>query len=176
MKFLATNFADAWIIESEPVADERGFFTRTFCTRAFAERGLATTFVQHSVSVSKAKGTLRGLHFQRAPHAEVKVVRCHKGRIFDVIVDLRPASPAFKRWQGFELSAETRRALYIPEGFAHGFQSLEDGVEVGYLISAFYEASAAAGVHHADPAFAIDWPLPVTAISGKDKSWPAFVA
>jgi dTDP-4-dehydrorhamnose 3,5-epimerase len=116
------------------------------------------------------------MHFQREPHAEVKIVTCTKGAIFDVIVDLRPASPTFRRWQGFELTDENRHRLYIPKGFAHGFQALTDNVEVGYLISAFYEPSAASGVRHDDPAFGIEWPLSVTVISEKDRSWADFTA
>jgi dTDP-4-dehydrorhamnose 3,5-epimerase len=174
MRFEATNLSGAWLIMPEPVGDERGFFARTFCVRELAEHGLETEFVQHSASVSLKCGTLRGMHFQREPHGEVKIVTCIKGAILDVIVDLRPASPTFRRWQGFELTDENRRRLYIPKGFAHGFQTLTDNVEVGYLISAFYEPSAASGVRHDDPAFGIEWPLPVTVISEKDKSWADF--
>jgi dTDP-4-dehydrorhamnose 3,5-epimerase len=176
MRFEATNLAGAWLIVPEPVSDERGFFARTFCVRELAEHGLETEFVQHSASVSLKRGTLRGMHFQREPHGEVKIVTCVKGAILDVIVDLRPASPTFRRWRGFELTDENRHRLYIPKGFAHGFQTLTDNVEVGYLISAFYEPSAASGVRHDDPAFGIEWPLPVTAISEKDKGWADFTA
>ena len=174
MRFEATNLSGAWLIVPEPVGDERGFFARTFCVRELAEHGLETEFVQHSASVSLKRGTLRGMHFQREPHGEVKIVTCVKGAILDVIVDLRPASPTFRCWQGFELTDENRHRLYIPKGFAHGFQTLTDNVEVGYLISAFYESSAASGVRHDDPAFGIEWPLPVTVISEKDKSWADF--
>jgi dTDP-4-dehydrorhamnose 3,5-epimerase len=114
------------------------------------------------------------MHFQRAPHGEIKVVRCLKGAVYDVIIDLRPESPTYRRWQGFELSAENRRQLYIPQGFAHGFQTLCDDAEVGYLISAFYAPAAASGVRYDDPAFAIEWPLALTVISEKDQTWPAF--
>jgi dTDP-4-dehydrorhamnose 3,5-epimerase len=114
------------------------------------------------------------MHFQRAPHGEVKVISCQKGEIWDVIIDLRPESPTYRQWQGFELSAANRRQLYVPEGFAHGFQTLCDGTEVGYLISAFYAPLAADGVRYDDPAFAIDWPLPVTNLSEKDRTWPDF--
>ena len=174
MRFEATGLPDAWVIIPEPVGDERGFFARTFCTRELGERGLESNFVQHSISASARKGTLRGMHFQNEPHEEVKIVTCLKGAILDVIVDLRPASGAFCRWQGFELTAENRHRLYIPKGFAHGFQALTDDVEVGYLISAFYEPTAASGVRHDDPAFGIAWPLPVTVMSDKDRAWPDF--
>lgn len=176
MRFDPTNLSGACLVVPEPVGDERGFFARTFCVRELAEHGLETEFVQHSASVSLKRGTLRGMHFQREPHGEAKIVTCVKGAIFDVIVDLRPASPTFRRWQGFELTDANRHRLYIPKGFAHGFQTLTDNVEVGYLISAFYEPSAASGVRHDDPAFGIEWPLPVTVISEKDKGWADFTA
>jgi dTDP-4-dehydrorhamnose 3,5-epimerase len=175
MRFDETNLSDAWLIEPMPARDHRGFFARTFCAEEFAGRGLTARFVQHSTSQSVARGTLRGMHFQRAPYGEVKVVTCLKGGIWDVIIDLRPGSPSYRRWQGFELTAENRRQLYVPEGFAHGFQTLCDGTEVGYLISALYEPQAADGVRYDDPAFAIDWPLPVRVISEKDRSWPDFL-
>ncbi len=176
MIFEETDLPGAWVIEPAPVHDERGFFARTFCVRELSAHRLATEFVQHSSSVSHLKGTLRGLHFQRAPHAEVKIVTCLRGAILDVIVDLRPRSPTFRAWRAFELTAENRRRLYIPEGFAHGFQTLTDDVEIGYLISAYYEPSAAAGVRHDDPAFGVKWPLPVSVISDKDQNWPDFSA
>jgi dTDP-4-dehydrorhamnose 3,5-epimerase len=175
MRFSQTELCGAWLIEPVPARDHRGFFARTFCVREYEERGLTTRFVQHNTSYSVAKGTLRGMHFQRAPHGEVKVVSCLKGAIWDVIVDLRPESPTYRRWQGFELTADNYRQLYIPEGFVHGFQSLCDDAEVGYLISQFYEPMAAGGVRFDDPALAIDWPLPLTVISEKDRSWPDFV-
>lgn len=175
MNFHATCLEDARLIDLEPIRDSRGFFARSFCEREFHAQGLESKFPQHSTSFSIRKGTLRGMHFQREPHGEVKVVRCLKGAIWDVIVDIRPASPAFRRWEGFELSAENRRQLYIPRGFAHGFQTLNDDVEVGYMISAIQAPEAAGGFRHDDPAFGIDWPLPVSVISGKDQSWPDWV-
>lgn len=175
MRFTKTELCGAWLIEPVPARDERGFFARTFCVKEFDEHGLTTRFVQHNASQSAIRGTLRGMHFQRAPHGEVKVVTCLKGAIWDVIIDLRPRSPTYRQWRGFELSAANRRQLYVPKGFAHGFQTLCDDVEVGYLISAFYAPAAASGVRHDDPAFAIAWPLPVTAISEKDRTWPAFL-
>jgi dTDP-4-dehydrorhamnose 3,5-epimerase len=172
MRFIETELCGAWLIEPEPARDHRGFFARTFCSREFAERGLETGFVQHSTSHSLVKGTLRGMHFQRPPHEEVKVVTCLMGAIWDVIIDLRPGSPSHGRWQGFELSAESRRRLYVPQGCAHGFQTLCEHSEVGYLCSAFYAPDLQDGVRHDDPAFAIPWPLPVTAIADKDLRWP----
>lgn len=176
MLFHQTRLNDAWLIDLEPAGDSRGFFARTFCEREFAAYDLETRFVQHSRSLSAERGTLRGMHFQRPPHQEVKLVSCIKGAIWDVIIDLRPHSPTFRQWQGFELTADNRRQLYIPQGFAHGFQTLNSDTEVNYLISAFYEPSAGAGVRHDDPAFGIEWPLAVTVMSDKDKSWPDFAA
>lgn len=174
MRFEDSDLPDACLIIPEPVRDERGFFARTFCAREFGERGLETNFVQHSISASTRKGTLRGMHFQTEPHGEVKIVTCLKGAILDVIVDLREGSRAFRKWQGFELTQENRHRLYIPKGFAHGFQTLTDDVEMLYLISALYEPTAASGVRHDDPAFRIAWPLPVSVISDKDQAWPDF--
>lgn len=174
MRFEKANLPDARLIIPEPIRDDRGFFARTFCERELAEHGLETNFVQHSASVSHKKGTLRGMHFQTEPHGEVKIVTCVRGAVLDVIIDLRPGSPAFRKWQAFELTEENRHRLYIPKGFAHGFQTLTDDVEIGYLISTFYEPSASAGVRYDDPAFGIEWPLPVSVISEKDKSWPDF--
>lgn len=174
MRFHPATLKGAYLIEPEPARDERGAFARTFCEREFAAQGLETRFVQHSSSSSVAKGTLRGMHFQREPHAEVKLVRCVRGGICDVIVDLRPGSPTFQRWEAFELSADNGRQLYIPKGFAHGFQTLVDDTELSYLISAYYVAGASAGYRHDDPAFGIAWPLSVTAIAGKDQAWPLF--
>lgn len=174
MHFFNTNLDDARLIEIEPVRDERGFFSRSFCVKEFAAQNLETNFVQHSLSYSVARGTLRGMHFQAAPHSEVKVVDCVKGAIWDVIIDLRPRSPTYRRWQGFELTAESHRRLYIPAGFAHGFQTLFDDTEVNYLISAFYEASAARGLRYDNSSFAIHWPLPIAVISAKDLIWPDF--
>jgi dTDP-4-dehydrorhamnose 3,5-epimerase len=174
MHFEETNLCGAWLIDLAPACDHRGFFARTFCVQAYADHGLTTGFVQHSISQSVARGTLRGMHFQRPPRSEVKVVRCLKGAIWDVIIDLRAESATYRRWQGFELTADNQRQLYVPEGFAHGFQTLCDDTRVSYLISAFYAPLAASGVRYDDPAFAIDWPLPVSEISEKDSTWPDF--
>lgn len=174
MRFFETDLDGARLIELEPIRDERGFFSRSFCVKEFAAQSLEANFVQHSLSYSAARGTLRGMHFQAAPHSEVKVVDCVKGAIWDVIIDIRPDSPTYRKWQGFELTAENRRQLYIPAGFAHGFQTLSDNTEVHYLISAFYEPSAARGLRYDDPSFAIRWPLPIAVISAKDLAWPDF--
>jgi dTDP-4-dehydrorhamnose 3,5-epimerase len=176
MRFERTTLEDAWLINLDPVRDARGFFARTFCVDEFAARGLETGFPQHSISYSARSGTLRGMHFQREPHSEVKLVRCAKGAIWDVIIDIRPTSSTFRRWQKFELSDVNGRQLYIPKGFAHGFQTLSDDVEVNYLISEPYVPESACGLRHDDPSFNIGWPLPVTAISAKDLQWPDFVA
>lgn len=174
MRFLETELDGAWLVEVEPIFDHRGFFSRTFCRREFAARGLETDFVQHSQSYSTACGTLRGMHYQSPPHGEVKIVDCIKGAIWDVIIDIRPKSPTFGQWRSFELTAENRRQLYIPAGLAHGFETLSSDTEVRYLISSYYEPSAASGLRHDDPAFAIPWPLPVAVISPKDQIWPDF--
>ena len=174
MRIHETKLDGAKLIELEPVRDNRGYFVRTFCEREFATHGLQTSFVQHSTTLTAVRGSIRGMHFQRPPASEVKVVSCLRGAIYDVVIDLRPNSPTRGRWQGFELSAVNQRRIYIPEGFAHGFQSLTDDVEVGYLISEFYTADAATGAHFDDPAFGIKWPLPVTVISDKDRMWPDF--
>lgn len=174
MRFLNINLDGARLIDLEPVRDERGFFARTFCVKELAAQNLETNFVQHSLSYSRARGTLRGMHFQAAPHSEIKVVDCVKGAIWDVIIDIRPHSPTYGQWQGFELTAENHRQIYIPAGFAHGFQTLSDDTEVHYLMSAFFEPSAARGLRYDDPSFAIRWPLPITVTSAKDRMWPDF--
>lgn len=176
MLFRQTELTGVRLIELEPARDERGFFARTFCTREFAAQGLETTFPQHSVSHTTRAGSVRGMHFQRTPHEEVKLLRCVKGAIHDVLIDLRPDSPTYRRWEAYELTAENRRQLYVPAGLAHGFQTLAPDTEVAYLISAFYVAEAAAGLRYDDPAFAIAWPLPVTDVSAKDRAWPDFAA
>ncbi len=175
MRFLPTNLEGTMLLEMEPLRDQRGFFARTFCEREFVQHGLETRFVQHSVSRTSLKASIRGMHFQKGAAAEVKVVSCKRGAILDVIIDLRQNSSTFGRWQGFELTAEAHNSLYIPKGFAHGFQTLTDDVEVNYLISTFYVPEAAAGYRYNDPAFRIEWPLLVSVISDKDRSWPDFV-
>jgi dTDP-4-dehydrorhamnose 3,5-epimerase len=172
MIFASTPLEGAWIIDSERVSDRRGFFARTFCAHEFAARGLKATVAQASLSYSRAKGTLRGMHFQRPPVSEAKLVRCTRGAIHDVIVDLRPWSPSFLAHVAVELTAENRRALYIPDGFAHGFQTLADDTEVVYQMSEFYAPGHEAGLRHDDPSLALEWPLAVTEISEKDRRWP----
>jgi dTDP-4-dehydrorhamnose 3,5-epimerase len=173
VKLTATELPGAWLIEPEPIEDERGFFARTWCARELEEHGLVGKLAQASISFNRLRGTLRGLHYQEAPHAETKVVRCTQGAIFDVLVDLRPG-PGQKRWVGHELSAANRRALYVPEGVAHGFLTLADASEVLYLISEFHHPTAARGVRHDDPAFGIRWPGPVAVISPRDATYADF--
>lgn len=172
MIFEATDIAGAWAVRLERQQDERGSFARLFDREAFAARGLAQDFVQQSLSVSRRAGTLRGMHFQRAPHAETKFVRCVRGAIYDVIADLRRDSPSYGRWQAFRLAAEDDLSLYIPAGCAHGFQTLGDDAEILYQMDAPYVPAAADGFHYVDPFFAIEWPREVAAISQKDRSWP----
>jgi dTDP-4-dehydrorhamnose 3,5-epimerase len=174
MRLQATGLKDVKLVEIEPVKDERGFFARTFCAQEFAAAGLATAFVQHSISYTKRAGTVRGMHFQRPPHEEIKFIRCLAGAIYDVLIDIRPGSPTYMQWGAYELAAGDGRQLYVPTGFAHGFQTLAPETEVGYMMTAFYAPEAAAGIRHDDPAFKIVWPLPVTDISSKDRSWPRF--
>lgn len=175
MKFVPTKFDSAWLIEPDRHEDERGFFARTWCQREFEDRGLNAGLVQCSVSFNTASGTLRGMHFQATPHEEAKLVRCTRGSIFDVIVDVRRQSPTFGQWQGFELSAVNHRTLYIPEGFAHGFQTLEADTEVSYQMSEFFHPESACGFHHADSQIGIQWPLPVEVISQKDSELPSLL-
>ncbi|MBF0154183.1 MAG: dTDP-4-dehydrorhamnose 3,5-epimerase [Magnetococcales bacterium] len=175
MLFQETALAGAWLIEPEPLHDQRGFFARAFCEKEFRTHGLNDHWVQHNISFNAAKGTLRGLHYQSSPHAEIKVVRCTAGAIYDVIVDLRPASPTYTRWIGVELSAVNRRALYVPAGFAHGFQTLLPETELFYLMSEFFHPECARGVVWNDPALGIDWPVGERILSERDRSYPAFV-
>lgn len=172
MNFIPTLIDGAFLIEPERLADERGFFARTWCEREFQEHGLHPRLVQCSISFSPTRGTLRGMHYQAAPNAEVKLVRCTRGVIYDVIVDLRPDSPTRLAWAAFELSADNRSALYIPEGLAHGFLTLADDCEVFYQMSEFFHSEAARGVRWNDPAFGIKWPGQVTTISARDANYP----
>lgn len=176
MKFIQTSLVGAYIIEIDPVSDERGFFARTWCEREFALRGLNNALKQCNVSFNPKQGTLRGMHFQTPPHQEAKLIRCTQGAIYDVIIDLRRDSPSFKHWTAIELSAANRRELYIPEGFAHGFQTLLENTEVFYQMSDFYAADAAAGVRWNDPAFGIEWPsVAERIISNRDNQFPDFI-
>ena len=172
MHFTQTDLEGVWLIEASPVVDERGSFARTFSIDEMESYGLEGRFVQHSLSRSRQKHTLRGLHFQQAPHSEVKLVSCLRGAIFDVAVDLRPQSQNYRRWIAAELSEGNMRQLYIPAGFAHGFLSLIDDVAVNYLISSRYEPAAARGIRYDDPALGIDWPAAPVVISEKDRAWP----
>jgi dTDP-4-dehydrorhamnose 3,5-epimerase len=172
MKFIPTKLKGAWIVESQPHKDERGFFARTFCAEEFGARGLTDRFVQCSTSWNARKGTLRGLHYQLPPSSEVKLVRCTAGALLDVIVDLRPDSPTYLQSTAVELNAINRMALYIPEMFAHGFQTLEDGTEVYYQMSEFYTPRLGRGLRYDDPKLGISWPLSVASISTQDLSWP----
>ncbi len=174
MIFKPTPLVGAWLVDLERREDERGFFARTWCAQEFAAHGLDTRIVQCSVSRTRRRGTLRGMHFQAAPHQEVKLVRCVRGAVWDAIIDLRPASPTYTRWFGVELSAESGRALYIPEDFAHGFVALADESDVVYQMSAPYEQGAARGVRWDDPAFGIAWPVAAPTLSARDASWPDF--
>ena len=174
MQFHETSLQGVWRISLAPLRDDRGFFARTFDMEAFAARGLQSRFVQHSISFTAQRGTLRGMHYQRAPHGEVKLITCIAGAVHDVLVDLRPDSPSYRRWQAFRLSAENRDRLYVPEGVAHGFQALQDNSEASYMISVPYAPASATGVRFNDPAFGIDWPLPVSVIAEKDLAWPDF--
>jgi dTDP-4-dehydrorhamnose 3,5-epimerase len=176
MEFLKTPLEGAFLVRQKRLEDHRGFFARAFCKQELGAAGLQQDMVQLNVGFSHAAGTLRGLHFQEAPHAEAKFMRCTRGAIFDVIVDLRPESPTRGRWYGAELTAENGVMLYAPEGFAHGYQTLVPNTEMYYLTSALYAATAARGVRYDDPALAIEWPLPVTVISDADRSWPDFRA
>jgi dTDP-4-dehydrorhamnose 3,5-epimerase len=175
MIFTRTRLRDVVIVELEPREDERGFFARTWCRDEFAAVGLDISVVQANLSYNSQAGTLRGMHFQRPPHAEVKLVRCVSGSIFDVAIDLREDSPTYCEWVGVELSAANRRALYIPKGFAHGFQTLTPGAEILYQVSEAYAPDAEGGVRWDDPLFGIEWPSALERIiSDKDRSWPDF--
>jgi dTDP-4-dehydrorhamnose 3,5-epimerase len=174
MRFTPTRLKDAVLIDLEKREDSRGFFARAFCEAEFAAAGLTTRFVQGNCAGSKRAGTLRGLHYQVPPHAEAKLIRCTRGAIYDVLLDLRPDSPTYGRWQGFEIDAAAGRMVYVPVGFAHGYQTLVDDTEVFYLVSHPYTPGAESGVHHGDPEFGITWPLPVTEVSEKDQTWPPF--
>jgi dTDP-4-dehydrorhamnose 3,5-epimerase len=171
MRFTPTKLAGAYIIEPEPRADSRGLFARTFCANEFRAQGLVDVFVQCNTSWNVSKGTLRGLHFQLSPSSEVKLVRCTAGALWDVIVDLRPQSATYLQYVAVELTAGNRSALYIPEMFAHGFQTLEEGTEVFYQMSQFYAPKLARGIRYDDPKIGIKWPLPVTSISDPDLNW-----
>jgi dTDP-4-dehydrorhamnose 3,5-epimerase len=175
MIFTETKLNGALVIEPEKLEDERGFFARTWCQREFADHGLNSSIAQCSISFNHKHGTLRGMHYQIAPHEETRIIRCMRGAIYDVIIDLRRDSPTFTQWLALELSAENRRMLYIPEGFAHGFQTLDDNTEIFYQISEFYAPEQARGVRWDDPAFGIEWPPADRTISVRDRTYPDFI-
>jgi dTDP-4-dehydrorhamnose 3,5-epimerase len=172
MKFTETPLEGAFILDLEPFGDERGIFARAFCRNEFEGHGLNPEVAQSNLSVSKRKGTIRGLHYQLPPAAETKLVRCTRGAIYDVIVDMRPDSPTYLEHFGLELSAENGRALYVPRMFAHGCQSLVDDTEIHYLVSEFYTPGHERGLRYDDPELGIQWPAPVSLVSEKDSSWP----
>ncbi len=174
MKFQKTPISGVLLVESERRVDTRGHFARLWCREEFEAQGLDATVAQINVGFSHRAGTLRGMHYQAVPHAECKTVRCTRGALFDVALDLRPESPTFKRWFGVELHAEGNQMLWIPEGCAHGYQTLADDTEMTYLTSAPYAPRSARGVRYDDPAFGIEWPLEVETISDADRDWPTF--
>jgi dTDP-4-dehydrorhamnose 3,5-epimerase len=172
MRFEAAKVTGAFLIEPEPITDERGFFARIWCRDEFAAHGLNPTLAQANVSFNHRKGTLRGMHYQAAPHQEAKLVRCTRGAIWDIVLDLRPDSPTYRAWTGAELSDANRAMLYVPEGCAHGFLTLTDAAEVAYQMSVPYAPEAARGVRYDDPAFDIEWPGEVVVINQRDASYP----
>jgi dTDP-4-dehydrorhamnose 3,5-epimerase len=176
MIFTETKLKGAFIIEVEKKEDERGFFGRSWCAKEMKDHGLNVNIRQANISLNKAKGTLRGMHFQIAPHQEAKLVRCSRGSIYDVIIDLREDSSTFKQWIGVELTQDNYKMLYVPEDFAHGFITLEDNCEISYLMSEFYVPGAGATIRWNDPLFKIDWPMEPVVISEKDKTQPDFIS
>ena len=176
MLFHETNLPGVFEIHLESHPDDRGFFARTWCQKEFEDHGLNPRLVQCSISFNLRRGTLRGMHLQTAPHAEAKLVRCTRGAIYDVILDLRPSSPAYRKWFAIVLTSENRNMAYVPEGCAHGFLTLEDQTEVFYQMSEFYDEESARGVRWNDPAFRITWPEEVQIVSQKDRAYPNFEA
>lgn len=174
MIFQKTKLNDVHIVKLEALTDERGFFARSWCKQEFSDQGLVNDCVQTNLSFNKSKGTLRGMHYQAEPHGEVKLVRCMKGAIYDVVIDLREQSSTYLGWLGVELNDENRDMLYIPKGFAHGFLTLRDNTEVFYQMSEFYKPDAARGLKYDDPTFNIQWPIAVQEIAEKDRAWPDF--
>jgi dTDP-4-dehydrorhamnose 3,5-epimerase len=174
MKFTETNLPGAWVLDVEEISDDRGFFARTFCRDEFRAHGLSDVTAQCNLSFNHQAGTLRGMHYQLPPAAETKLVRCTRGAIVDVIVDLRPGSETYLQHVSVELSADNRRALYVPELFAHGYQTLTADAEVTYQVTEFYTPGYERGIRHDDPALGLEWPVPVDVISAKDAAWPDF--
>ncbi|MFC3125986.1 dTDP-4-dehydrorhamnose 3,5-epimerase [Pseudoroseomonas globiformis] len=174
MKFNATPLKDAYVIEMEPRGDERGFFARAYCEDEFREAGLVHHYAQVNNSLSVTKGTLRGMHYQLPPASEVKLVRCLRGALYDVIADMRPDSPSYGQWFGVELTEDNRKMLYVPRGFAHGFVTLRENTEAFYMVSDAYMPGGERGLRYDDPHLAIEWPIKPELISEKDQNWPAF--
>jgi dTDP-4-dehydrorhamnose 3,5-epimerase len=174
MVFRETKLRGCFIVEIEKVEDQRGFFARGWCKREFESHGLESRLVQANISLSKKKGTLRGLHYQVPTYEETKLIRCTRGSVYDVVVDLRPNSPTYMHWMAVELTAGNYRMFYVPRGFARGYQTLEDNTEIFYQVSEFYTPAAERGIRYDDPVFSISWPLRVEEISDKDKSWPDY--
>lgn len=175
MIFTETPLKGAYVVAVKKLEDDRGFFGRTFCANEFREHGLKEAMVQANVSYNKRQGTLRGMHYQVAPHQEAKLVRCTRGALYDVIVDLRPNSLTYKQWFGIELTADSYTMLYVPPDFAHGFVTLRDDTEAIYQVSQFYTPGAEQGLRWNDPAIGIQWPVEVTVISPKDATWPDYL-
>lgn len=176
MRFIPTKLDGAFIIELDTISDDRGFFARTFCTQEFESNNLKPVTAQGNLSINHRQGTLRGMHYQVAPASEAKCFRCIQGGNYHVIIDMRSSSPTYLQHVGVELTAQNRRALYVPELFAHGYQALADGSEALYFVSEFYTPGCERGLRYDDPTFKIEWPLPVSVISPKDASWPLFDA
>ena len=174
MEFIETGLNGAYLVQLKKIEDERGYFARAWCRDEFLKHGLNSQILQLNVGFNKLRGTVRGMHFQLPPHSEAKFVRCTRGAIFDVMIDLREDSPTFGRWFGQELTPANGLLLYLPEGFAHGYQALCDDTEMYYQTSEIYQPSAARGVRFDDPAFAIKWPMPISLVSAADRGWPLF--
>jgi dTDP-4-dehydrorhamnose 3,5-epimerase len=175
MNFTETKLKGAFIVEIEKLSDDRGFFARSWCQKEFEAHGLDSNLVQANVSYNHQKGTLRGMHYQIEPYQECKLIRCTRGAIYDVIIDLRPDSPTYKQWTGVELTADNYTMFFVPQDFAHGFQTLMDETEITYQVSQFYTPGSERGIRFDDPVFNIRWPQAVTIISDKDRTWPDFV-
>jgi dTDP-4-dehydrorhamnose 3,5-epimerase len=175
MRFEEVGIAGAYVLTPERRSDERGYFARIHCTQELADHNLDGEICQINTGFNPKAGTLRGMHYQLAPHGEVKIIHCVRGAVFDVIIDLRPSSPTYKRWYGVELDATSGRMLYAPEGTAHGYLTLVNDCELLYTTNKSYAPTAARGLHHSDPAFGIQWPNPVHLVSPADAAWPAFI-
>lgn len=174
MKFKQLPLDGAFLVSLEKRCDERGMFARTYCKNEFGAHGIVIDIVQSNISTNERAGTVRGMHFQRAPHAEIKLVRCIRGAIFDVIVDIREGSPTYGQWYGVELSEDNGLLIVVPDGFAHGYQALSDGATAFYMVSTAYAPEAEGGLRYDDPTLGIKWPLPATDVSDKDRRWPVF--